>query len=163
MFRSAGIGAGVGALKSTPCLFSLFFKPIRTARKPRTRHPTLVRRERESCINKIRKFYENLLNKKIYPQVILFPDFFVCELLSRRLTTLPSTSVLVAFRTNFEKQLARKVKIQEARPKPESKWRDEASVATHRLRWGLHARRPKRARWRSRACLSSLFLFSFGV
>ena len=70
-----------------------------------------------------------------------------------------SISVLVAFRTNFEKQLARKVKIQEARPKPESKWRDEASVATHRLRWGLHARRPKRARWRSRACLSSLFLF----
>ena len=34
--------------------------------------PTLVRRS-ESCINKIRKNYENLLNKKIYPQVILFP------------------------------------------------------------------------------------------
>ena len=36
--------------------------------------PCIVRwsGERESCINKIRKFYENLLNKKIYPQVTLF-------------------------------------------------------------------------------------------
>ena len=27
VFRFAGIGAGVGALKSPPCFFSLFFKP----------------------------------------------------------------------------------------------------------------------------------------
>ena len=35
MFRSAGIGAGVGALKSTPCLFSLFFKPFVLENKTR--------------------------------------------------------------------------------------------------------------------------------
>ena len=35
MFRSAGIGAGVGAPKSTPCLFSLFFKPFVLENKTR--------------------------------------------------------------------------------------------------------------------------------
>ena len=35
VFRSAGIGAGVGALKSTPCLFSLFFKPLVLENKTR--------------------------------------------------------------------------------------------------------------------------------
>ena len=35
VFRSAGIGAGVGALKSTPCLFSLFFKPFVLENKTR--------------------------------------------------------------------------------------------------------------------------------
>ena len=34
-------------------------------------HASCAGQERESCINKTRKFYENLLNKKIYPQVIL--------------------------------------------------------------------------------------------
>ena len=32
------------------------------------------RRGRESCINKIRKNYENLLNISVYPMVILFPN-----------------------------------------------------------------------------------------
>ena len=36
-------------------------------------HASYAGQESESCINKIRKIYENLLNKKIYPQVILFP------------------------------------------------------------------------------------------
>ena len=30
--------------------------------------------EKESCINKIRKNYENLLNISVYPMVILFPE-----------------------------------------------------------------------------------------
>jgi hypothetical protein len=55
-------------------------------------HPYILRWSGESCINKIRKIYENLLNKKIYPQVILFPrrrisSFSFCICLSKESTT----------------------------------------------------------------------------
>ena len=36
-------------------------------------HASYAGQERESCINKIRKIYENLLNISVYPMVILFP------------------------------------------------------------------------------------------
>ena len=36
-------------------------------------HASYAGQESESCINKIRKIYENLLNISVYPMVILFP------------------------------------------------------------------------------------------
>ena len=36
-------------------------------------HASYAGQEKESCINKIRKNYENLLNISVYPMVILFP------------------------------------------------------------------------------------------
>ena len=36
-------------------------------------HASYAGQEKESCINKIRKNYENLLNISVYPIVILFP------------------------------------------------------------------------------------------
>ena len=64
---SSGFSKSSAIVRPAEPALSLITLRLESFARVHSMHPTLVRRE--SCINKIRKIYENLLNKKIYPQV----------------------------------------------------------------------------------------------